>query len=74
MYDFHYNVMTPRYGSNLNLLFTNTDSLMYEMFIDAYQDMKQFQDYFDTSDYDPNHPLQCQEQENARNHERREFR
>ena len=58
MYDFHYNVMTPRYGSNLNLLFTDTDSLMYEIFTDdIYQDMTQFQDYFDTSDYDSNHPL-----------------
>lgn len=28
MYDFHYNVMTPRYGHNLHLLFTDTDSLM----------------------------------------------
>jgi hypothetical protein len=34
MYDFHYNVMTPRYGNNLHLLFNDTDSLMYEIFTD----------------------------------------
>ena len=32
MYDFHYNVMTPRYGHNLHLLFNDTDSLMNEIF------------------------------------------
>jgi hypothetical protein len=31
---------------------------MYEIFTDdIYQDMTQFQDYFDMSDYDSNHPL-----------------
>lgn len=58
MYDFHYNVMKPKYGDNLNLLFTDTDSLMYEIFTDnIYQDMTTFRDYFDTSGYDSKHPL-----------------
>ena len=58
MYDFHYNMVRPKYGENLNLLFTDTDSLMYEIFTDdIYDDMKGFQDYFDTSGYDPKHPL-----------------
>ncbi|CAC5426556.1 unnamed protein product [Mytilus coruscus] len=58
MYDFHYNMMTTRYASNLNLLFTDTDSLLYEIFTDdIYQDMKQFHDYFDTSEYESSYPL-----------------
>ena len=58
MHDFHYNVMKPKYGENLNLLFTDTDSLMYEIFTDdIYDDMKGFQDYFDTPGYDQKHPL-----------------
>lgn len=31
MYDFHYNFMRKMYGENINLLFTDTDSLMYEI-------------------------------------------
>lgn len=58
MYDFHYNVMRPKFGDNLNLLFTDTDSLMYEIFTDdIYEDMIQFQDYFDTSNYDKGSPV-----------------
>lgn len=58
MYDFHYNVMKPKYGNNFNLLFTDTDSLMYQIFTDdIYKDMATFQDHFDTSGYDENHPL-----------------
>lgn len=58
MYDFHYKVMKPKYGDNLHLLFTDTDSLMYEIFTkDIYEDMMEFHDYFDTSGYDSKHPL-----------------
>lgn len=58
MYDFHYNVMKPKYGDNLNLLFTDTDSLMYQIYTtDIYRDMMYFLDYFDTSGYNKNHPL-----------------
>jgi len=30
MYEFHYDVMKPKYGKRLQLLFTDTDSLCYE--------------------------------------------
>ncbi len=31
MYDFHYNTMKPRYNENIELLMTDTDSLVYEI-------------------------------------------
>lgn len=58
MYDFHYNVMQKRYGDQVNLLFTDTDSLCYEIFTDdIYEDMRQFQHCFDTSNYSKDNPL-----------------
>ena len=33
MYRFHYEHISPRYGSNAKLLFTDTDSLCYEIII-----------------------------------------
>ena len=58
MYDFHYNYIKQKYGDKAKLLFTDTDSSMYEMqtedfYKDINTDVKQ---RFDTSDYPPNHP------------------
>ncbi len=58
MYQFHYEYMKPKYGCNGKLLFTDTDSLCYEIKTDdVYQDMLQDIDLFDTSEYTQDHPL-----------------
>ena len=58
MFDFHYNYIKPKYGNNAKLLFTDTDSLFYEIQTeDFYKDISgDVKDRFDTSDYPENHP------------------
>ena len=58
MYEFHYNYIKPKYGSKANVLYTDTDSLMYEIETeDYYKDISEdVKDRFDTSGYPPNHP------------------
>ena len=58
MYDFHYNYIKPMYKDKAKLLFTDTDSLMYEIETeDFYKDISgDVKDRFDTSDYLDNHP------------------
>ena len=58
MYDFHYNYIKRKYGDKAKLLFTDTDSLMYEIETeDFYKDISgDVKDRFDTSDYPVNHP------------------
>ena len=51
MYDFHYGYIKNKYGDNAQLLFTDTDSLCYEVQTeDIYQDMYDNKEYFDLSD------------------------
>lgn len=52
MYDFHYNVMKPKYGDNIQLLMTDTDSFVYKIKTDDfYEDMYNNSDYYDMSEY-----------------------
>ena len=58
IYDFHYNYIIPKFGKKQKLLFTDTDSLCYEIetedfFADIAGDVREL---FDTSNFDKNHP------------------
>jgi len=58
MYKFHYDHIVKRYGSDAKLLFTDTDSLVYEWTnVDAYADMREHIIEYDTSDYPKSHFL-----------------
>jgi hypothetical protein len=57
IFDYHYNVMVKRYGSNARLLFSDTDSLCYRLFTDdVYRDISEYTDLLDTSGYPRDHP------------------
>ena len=58
MYDFHYNYIKPKYGDSAKLLFTDTDSLAYEIQTeDFYRDISSDVELrFDTSNYPKDHP------------------
>ena len=56
MYDFFYNHLKPKYGENMKLNFTDTDSFCLEIqTLDVYADMKENSDIFDTSNFPTNH-------------------
>ena len=58
MYDFHYNYIKKKYGDRAKLLFTDTDSLCYEIKTeDVYEDISpDVHRLFDTSNYPKDHP------------------
>ena len=61
MYRMHYDHILPKYGKNAKLMFTDTDSLCYELICEnVYSDMMRDLDLYDTSDYPPSHPLHSQ--------------
>ena len=58
MFNFHYTYMKKKYGNKAELLFTDTDSLMYQIktkdfYLDICPDVRE---KFDTSDYPQDHP------------------
>ena len=60
MYDFHYNYIKKKYNDRAKLLFTDTDSLTYEIeTVDTYKDFWTDKDMFDNSDYPENSPYYC---------------
>jgi len=62
MYNFHYNVMKPKYQDKIKLLMTDTDSLVYKVTTDDfYQDMYDNKEHFDMSEYDTSNPFYSNE-------------
>ena len=57
MFDFDYNYIKEKYGNKTQLLFTKTDSLMYEIQTDDFNKdiSKAIRKRFDTSDYPEKH-------------------
>ena len=58
MFNFHYNYIRKKYNDAAELMFTDTDSLLYLIHTDDfYRDTSHdIETKFDTSDYPPNHP------------------
>jgi len=58
MYKFYYDYLKPTYQEKCSLLFTDTDSLCCQIETpDLYRDMGEAMDHFDTSNFEPDHPL-----------------
>ena len=58
MYDDFYKNLKKRYGENIVLLYMDTDSFIPEITTDGvYTDIKEDEDIYDASNYDPNNPL-----------------
>ena len=58
MYDFHYDYIKKKYNDKAKLLFTDTDSLTYEIEIeDVYKDFWSDKDKFDNSEYPKKLPI-----------------
>ena len=58
MYNFYYNTLKARYGENVRLLYTDTDSLIVHVQTDdLYKDMSLNADLYDTSNFPEDHPL-----------------
>ena len=52
MYEFHYDYIRDKYGNNSRPLFTDTDSLMYEIKTgDVFEDFSNDKEMFDFSNY-----------------------
>jgi len=62
MCDFHFNCMKKKYGDNIKVCGTDTDSLIYEIKTnDVYEDISQMSEYFDLSDHPKEHWLHSEE-------------
>ena len=58
MYDYFYNNLKKRCGENILLLYMDKDSFIREINTDdVSRNMKDYEDIYDTSNYDPNNSL-----------------
>ncbi|KAK9871690.1 hypothetical protein WA026_014140 [Henosepilachna vigintioctopunctata] len=54
IYNFFYNFLKQKYGKKVSLLYSDTDSLLIEVFTEnIYEDIKQNSQHFDLSNYSP---------------------
>jgi hypothetical protein len=67
MYDFHYGYIKKNYGNKAKLLFTDTDSLCYEIETkDIYKDMYENKELFDLSEIEDERLLQFKDNTNKK--------
>jgi hypothetical protein len=65
MYDFYYNVMKPKYGDNMQLVLTDTDSFVFAVKTeDWFADMSGMMQHFDTANFPEDHKLYSKDKEN----------
>jgi hypothetical protein len=58
MYNFYYNKMKPIYGDRVEVLYTDTDSLIMNTYTeDIFADMKAHSELYDFSEYPVDHPI-----------------
>ncbi|CAG8833220.1 31244_t:CDS:2, partial [Gigaspora margarita] len=58
MYNFYYNIMKARYGNKIEMVYTDTDSLILLIQTEnIYKDIAEMHEHFDFSDYKPKHPI-----------------
>ena len=67
MFDFYYNVLKPRFGNNVKLLYSDTDSfyLQFTGYDDIYKALEPLSEYLDCSD-NKKHPLYEQTKHNMK--------
>ena len=66
MYDWYYNTLKRKYGSQCTLLYTDTDSLLVDLKTpDAYADMESMKTHYDFSDYPKDHQLFSEQNKKA---------
>ena len=67
MYDWYYNVLKFQYKGNVQLLYTDTDSLIVDIRTDnAYQDMVNHEEHYDFCDMNKNMPLPADKNKNKK--------
>ena len=66
MYDWYYNTLKRKYGSQCTLLYTDTDSLLVDLKTpDVYADMESMKTHYDFSDYPKDHQLFSEQNKKA---------